>query len=321
MIAMRIHQFGPPTVVQQDRLSLPEPGADQVRIRYEAIGVNFHDCYTRSGLYQVALPHTLGVEGGGTVDAVGPNVEDVKVGDRVACALAGSTYAEYGIAEAARVVPLPADLPVDLAAAVLLQGLTAHYLTHSTFPLQGGHRILVHAAAGGVGLLLVQIAKRIGATVFATVGSKVKADVALAAGADAAIVYTETDFVTELNRLTSGSGVDVVYDSVGQSTFSGSLRCLAQRGLLVSFGQSSGAVEPVAPLELMFRSLYVTRPHLRDYIRTGAELRGRTADVFGWLTAGQLKVKIDGRYPLTHAAEAHRRLESRQSTGKVLLVP
>lgn len=179
----------------------------------------------------------------------------------------------------------------------------------------------MHAAAGGVGLLLVQIAKRKGATVYATAGSKFKAELALAAGADAAIDYTAADFVAEVNRLTDGAGADVVYDSVGRSTFSGSLRCLAQRGLLVSFGQSSGAVEPIAPLELMFRSLYLTRPHLRDYIRTAAELRGRTADLFGWLIAGQLNVTIDSRYPLAQAADAHRRLESRQSVGKVLLIP
>lgn len=321
MIAMRVHRFGGPEVLQRDEVPVPEPGPGQVRVRHEAIGLNYHDTYTRSGLYPVSLPYTPGIEAAGVVDAVGPGVTEVRPGDRVAYALAGATYVEYGLAEAGKLVPLPDGVSTELAAAVLLQGLTAHYLATSTFSLRPGHRVLVHAAAGGTGLLLVQIAKRLGATVYGTVGSRAKADVALAAGADAVILYREVDFVSEVERLTGGEGVHAVYDSVGRATFRGSLRCLAPRGVLVSFGQSSGPVEPIAPLELMNGSLYLTRPHLRDYIRTREELLSRAGDVFGWLAAGELQVRIDSRFALTEAADAHRRLESRQSVGKILLIP
>jgi NADPH:quinone reductase len=240
----------------------------------------------------------------------------------VAYVLGGGTYAEYGVTDAERLVPVPDCLSGEAAAALLLQGLTAHYLATSTFPLRPGHRVLVHAAAGGTGMLLVQIARRMGATVYGTVGSQAKAERALAAGASAVVNYNEQDFVAEVLRLTEGQGVDAVYDSVGKSTFAGSMRCLSPRGCLVSFGQSSGAVEPIAPLTLMDHgSLYLTRPHLRDYIRTRDELLARAADLFNWAAAGDLTVQIDSRYALAEAAEAHRRLESRQSIGKILLVP
>lgn len=318
---MRVHAFGGPEALQRDEVPVPVPGPGQARVRLEAIGLNFHDCYTRSGLYQVPLPYTPGIEAAGVVDAVGPGVTDVHPGARVAYALAAPAYGEYAVAAADRLVPLPPGVSAELAAAMLLQGLTAHYLACSTFPLRPGHRILVHAAAGGTGLLLIQIAKRLGATVYGTAGSRAKADLALAAGADAAVLYNEADFAAEVQRLTGGEGVDAVYDSVGEATFAGSLRCLAPRGTLVSFGQSSGAVSPISPLALINGSLYLTRPHLRDYIRTRAELLGRAADLFGWLAAGELSVRIDSRFALTAAADAHRRLESRQSAGKMLLLP
>jgi NADPH2:quinone reductase len=321
VITMRVHQFGGAEVLQLDEVPVPEPGPGQARVRFEAIGVNFHDCYNRSGLYQAPLPYTPGIEAAGIVDAVGQGVTEVKPGDRVAHAMVSGTYAEFGVVEAARLVPVPAAISSETAAALLLQGLTAHYLACSTFPLRPGHRILVHAAAGGTGLLLVQIAKRMGATVYGTVGSRAKADLALATGADAVILYNEEDFVPEVKRLTGGEGVDAVFDSVGQATFSGSLACLAPRGVLVSFGQSSGAVPPLPPLALMAGSFYLTRPHLKDYIRMREELLSRTNDLFRWATEGDLKVRIDSRFPLTEAAEAHRRLESRQSTGKIILVP
>ncbi|MHB0886395.1 MAG: quinone oxidoreductase family protein [Bacillota bacterium] len=321
MKAIRLHQYGGPEVLQCDEIPIPEPGPGQVRVKFEAIGVNFHDTYTRSGLYQVTLPHTTGIEGAGVVDAVGPSVTEVKVGDRVAHGLAGATGGEYGLADVAKLVPVPAAVSAETAAAVMIQGLTAHYLAGDTFPVQPGHRVLIHAAAGGTGRLLVQIAKRRGATVYGTVGSPEKAELARAAGADEVILYNQTDFVAEVQRLTNGQGVDAVYDSVGQDTFMGSLRSLAPRGMLVSFGQSSGAVAPLPPLALITGSYYLTRPHLKDYTRTREELLRRSTELFEWIAAGQLDVRIDSRYPLTEAAEAHRRLESRRATGKILLLP
>lgn len=320
--AIRVYHQGGPEVLTVEELPVPTPGPGEARVRILSIGLNFVDVYNRSGVYQVPLPFTPGQEAAGVVDAVGEGVTEVRAGDRVAWAQGTATYAEYALAPAWKLVPLPAGVSFEQAAALMLQGLTAHYLTHSTFHLQPGHRVLIHAAAGGVGLLLVQMAKRLGATVYATAGSKAKAALAQQAGADAAIVYTETDFAAEIKRLTGGKGVDCVYDSVGQSTFAGSLQCLRPRGYMVCFGQSSGKVTPFEPGLLMAHgSLFLTRPSLTHYMLDRAELLGRSDDLLRWVGAGQLDVRIDSTFRLEQVADAHRRIESRQSTGKILLQP
>ena len=322
MNAIRIHQYGAAEVLKHEEIATPEPAPGQARVKLEAIGVNFIDIYQRTGLYQNPLPFTLGMEGAGTVDALGANVREVREGERVAYAMEPGSYAEYAVVPAWKLVPLPRNLDARSAATVMLQGMTAHYLTHSTFPLKPGCFVLAHAAAGGVGLLLIQIAKRLGATVFGTASTSDKARTAREAGADEVILYTQSDFAGEIMKLTAGKGVHVVYDSVGQSTFEKSLDCLRPRGYLVLFGQSSG---PVAPLNLGLLaakgSLFVTRPTLLHYAATREELLWRTGDLFNWVQAGELKLRIDKVYPLTEAAEAHRALENRRTTGKVLLTP
>ncbi len=322
MRAIRVHAFGPAEVLRRDEVPVPEPGAGEARVRLEAVGVNFIDVYFRSGQYKSALPFTPGQEGAGVVEAVGEGVADVKVGDRVACTGVLGAYADAQVVPAWRLVPIPEGLGARQAAAVLLQGITAHYLTHSTYPLQAGEVALVHAAAGGVGLLLTQIAKRRGARVIGTVSTEEKAQLARHAGADDVILYTQADFVAEVRRLTGGQGVHVVYDSVGRTTFEGSLNCLRPRGYLVLFGQSSGAVQPIEPQVLGSKgSLFLTRPTIGHYMATRAELLGRTGDLFTWIAAGQLDVRVDATFPLDQAADAHRYLEGRQSKGKVLLIP
>lgn len=322
MQAIRVHTVGGPEALVWEEVPMPQPGPGQARVRMHAVGVNFIDIYHRTGLYPLGTPFTPGQEGAGVVDAVGEGVTEVQVGDRVAFAMHGGAYAEFALVPAWKLVPLPAEISFELGAAIMLQGLTAHYLTHSTFPLRPGHRILVHAAAGGVGLLLVQAAKRLGATVYGTVGSAEKAALIQELGADAAILYTETDFVAEVRRLTGGEGVDAVYDSVGQATFLNSLKCLAPRGYLVSFGQSSGRIPPF-DLQLLSAhgSLFLTRPSLGHYMRTREELTARSRDLFAWVTDQQLAVRIDSTFPLAEAAAAHRRLEARESAGKILLKP
>jgi len=321
MKAIRIHEFGGHEVLRYDDLPLPEPGAGEARVKLAAIGVNFIDIYHRKGQYPGKLPLTLGQEGAGVVDAVDANVTNLKVGDHVAYAGVQGAYAEYAIVPAARLVPVPDDVELDLAAAVMLQGMTAHYLTHNTFPLKPGDTALVHAAAGGVGQLLVQLAKRCGARVIGT-ASAAKLDLARAAGADAVIAYNEEDFEAAARSLTGGRGVDVVYDSVGKTTFDKSLNCLRLRGYMVLFGQSSGPVPPLDPQILNGKgSLFLTRPTLAHYMVTREELLSRTNDLFSWIAAGELKVTIDTTFPLAQAAEAHRYLEGRQTKGKVLLVP
>jgi len=321
MKAIRIHEFGGHEVLRYDDLPLPEPGAGEARVKLAAIGVNFIDIYHRKGQYPGKLPLTLGQEGAGVVDAVDANVTNLKVGDHVAYAGVQGAYAEYAIVPAARLVPVPDDVELDLAAAVMLQGMTAHYLTHNTFPLKPGDTALVHAAAGGVGQLLVQLAKRCGARVIGT-ASAAKLDLARAAGADAVIAYNEEDFEAAARSLTGGKGVDVVYDSVGKTTFDKSLNCLRLRGYMVLFGQSSGPVPPLDPQILNGKgSLFLTRPTLAHYMVTREELLSRTNDLFSWIAAGELKVTIDTTFPLAQAAEAHRYLEGRQTKGKVLLVP
>jgi NADPH2:quinone reductase len=322
MLAIRIHEVGGPEKLRADDIPLPEPKAGEVRIRVEAAGLNFIDTYHRSGLYPVQLPFILGQEAAGVITALGENAAGFKLGDRVATARAAGGYAEQTIAPAIHLVRTPASVDSRQAAAVLAQGITAHFLACDTFPLRPGDTALVHAAAGGVGLLLVQIAKRRGARVIATVGSEDKVPLARGAGADEVIVYTREDFAAAVRRLTAGRGVEVVYDGVGKDTFEGSLNSLRPRGLMVSYGNASGAVPPVAPLVLAQKgSLFLTRPTGAHYTQTPAELQARAADLFRWMESGELKVRVGATFPLTSAAEAHRAIESRRTTGKVLLIP
>jgi NADPH2:quinone reductase len=321
--AIRVRATGGPEVLQVEDIPTPSPQPGEVLIRVEAAGVNFIDIYQRSGAYKIATPFTPGQEAAGTIAAIGAGVSGFALGDRVACYSGGlSAYAEYAIAPADIVVTLPAGVTTAQGAAVLLQGMTAHYLVSTTYPLHPGDTCLVHAAAGGVGLLLCQLAKRRGARVIGTVSTAQKEALARGAGAEEIIRYTEIDFATEVKRLTGGSGVQVVYDSVGKTTFTAGLGCLAPRGMMVLYGQSSGAVEPLDPQVLNQRgSLFLTRPTLGHYVATRAELERRSGDLFRWFLDGTLTVHIDRRFPLTQAAEAHRALASRGTTGKVLLEP
>lgn len=322
MRAIRIHAPGGPDALRVEDIPVPAPGPGQALIRVEAAGVNFIDVYHRTGLYRQNLPLTLGREAGGTVEAVGPGVTTVRQGDRVASETAIGAYAEYALVPADRLVPLPDRVSTRLAAAVMLQGLTAHYLVHTTYPLRHGDACLVHAAAGGVGLLLCQMASRKGARVIATVSTEEKAALAREAGAAEVILYTREEFVPAVRRLTGGAGVRVVYDSVGRTTFLGSLDCLAPRGMLVLYGQSSGPVEPFDPQLLAQRgSLFLTRPTLAHYTAARAELLERAGEVLGDVADGALQVRVGREFPLAQAADAHRELEGRRTTGKVLLVP
>lgn len=322
MKAVRVHQYGGLEALKYDEVPEPEPGEGEARIKVEAVGVNFIDIYHRIGRYQGSLPLTLGQEAAGTVDAVGPGVKEVKPGDRVAFASVQGSYAEYVIAPAWRLISIPDKVGTQDAAAVILQGMTAHYLALSTYPLKKGETALVHAAGGATGQLLVQVAKRCGARVIGTVSSEEKAARAREAGADEIINYAQVDFEAEVKRLTNNAGVDVVYDSVGKDTFDKSLNCLRRRGMMVLYGQSSGSVPPVDPQTLNAKgSLYLTRPFLAHYTADRAELMGRVNDLFQWIAAGELKARVDKTFPLAEAAEAHRYLESRQSKGKILLLP
>ena len=322
MHAVRLHEPGGAEALRYETVPIPRPGAGEARVRVEAAGVNFIDVYKRTGLYKVPLPATLGEEGAGTVTAVGDGVTEVRVGDRVAWASAMGSYAEHAVVPAAKLVPLPAEVSAAEGAALMLQGMTAHYLAASTYPLREGDRCLVHAAAGGVGLLLVQIAKRRGAFVIGTAGSDEKAELARQAGADEVIVYTRQDFVAETRRITGGRGVQVVYDSVGKTTFLPGLDLLVPRGMMVLFGQSSGPVAPLDPQVLNQKgSLFLTRPTLGNYVATREELLWRAGELLAWAAAGELQVRVGAEYPLAEAAEAHRALEGRRTTGKVLLRP
>jgi NADPH:quinone reductase len=322
MKAMRVHKHGGPEVLTLEEIPVPEPKAGEARVKIEAIGVNYIDVYQRTGLYPLQTPFTLGTEGAGIVDAVGPNVTEVKKGERVGYAMIPGSYAEYAIVPAARLVPIPPNIDARTAAALMTQGMTAHYLTHSTYPLKKGETALLHAAAGGVGLLVIQIAKQLGATVIGTVSTEAKAKLAKEMGADHLILYTQSDFLAEVKKLTDGRGVNVVYDSVGQTTFDKSLDCLRPRGYLVLFGQSSGPVPPFDPGKLAAKgSLFLTRPSLAHYTLERSELLQRANEVFNWTATGKLKVRIDKTFPLAEAAEAHRQLEERKTTGKVILLP
>ncbi len=322
MKAIRVHATGGPDVLRYEDVAQPAPGPGQALVKVEAAGVNFIDIYQRRGLYPVPLPFTPGQEAAGTVAAVGPGVADVKPGDRVAYTGVLGAYAEYAVVPAERLVVLPEGMDARQGAAAMLQGMTAHYLACTTYPLKPGDACLVHAAAGGVGLLLCQVAKRRGARVIGTVSTREKAALAREAGADEVILYTEQDFEAEVKRLTRGAGVNVVYDSVGQTTFAKSLNCLAPRGMLVLFGQSSGPVGPFDPQLLSQKgSLFLTRPSLAHYVATRAELLARAQEVLGWIRAGTLKLRIGREFPLAQAAAAHRALEGRETAGKVLLIP
>lgn len=322
MKAIRVHTPGGVEALRYEDVATPTPKAGEALVKIEAVGINFIDIYIRGGLYKNELPLTLGQEGAGVVEAVGPNVSEVQVGDRVAYSGTPGSYAEYAAVPAARLVKIPEGLEARDAAAAMLQGMTAHYLAHTTYPLKSGDTALVHAAAGGVGLLLVQMAKHRGARVFGTVSTEDKAKLAKEAGADEVILYTQEDFESEVKRLTGGRGVQVVYDSVAKTTFEKSLNSLAPRGYMVLYGQSSGPVPAFDLAQLGAKgSLFITRPSLVHYTLTRDELLQRSGDVLGWIRAGQLKLRIDQTYPLKDAAEAHRRLEGRQSTGKLLLVP
>lgn len=322
MQAIRIHELGDPSVLRVENVDVPTPGAGQALVKIEAIGVNFLEVYQRTGVYKTALPATLGGEAAGVVEAVGAGVSGIRRGDRVASINVLGAYAEYALAPADRLVPLPDKVTTRQAAAVLLQGMTAQYLTASTFPLARGQSCLVHAAAGGVGLLLCQVAKRRGARVIGTVSTEEKAALAREAGADDVILYTQSDFEAEVKRLTGGTGVHVVYDSVGRTTFAKGLNCLSRRGMMVLYGQSSGPVEPVDPQILNHRgSLFLTRPALAHYTAERGELFERATEVLEWVADGSLTVRIGRELPLAQAAEAHRELEGRRTTGKVLLIP
>lgn len=322
MKAVRVHQTGGPEVLKYEGVPKPSPGAGQALVRVNAVGVNFVEVYQRSGLYPLTTPFIPGSEAAGIVEQVAGDVTTVKVGQRVASVNFLGAYAEYALAPADRLVVLPEGVTDRIGAAVMLQGTTAHYLTHSTYPLSSGDTCLVHAAAGGVGLLLCQMARRRGARVIGTVSTEQKAALARAAGADEIILYTSQDFVAETKRLTGGAGVQVIYDSVGKTTFLKGFDCLDRRGMMVLYGQSSGPVDPLNPQILNQKgSLFLTRPTLVHYTATRAELLERANAVLGWVADATLKVRIEREFPLAAAAEAHRELESRRTTGKLLLIP
>lgn len=322
MKAIQVKQTGGPNVMELVELPVPEPKANEAVVKLTASGVNFIDVYHREGRYKVALPFIPGQEGAGTVTAVGADVKSVKVGDRVAWSHLLGAYAEYAAVTADKLVPIPAGVSDQQAAAAMLQGTTAQYLAYDTYPLRRGETALIHAAAGGVGLLLVQMAHNIGARVIATVSTAEKARLAREAGADEVILYTQTDFEIETKRITGGKGLDVVYDSVGKTTFEKGLNLLRPRGMMVLFGGSSGPVAPLDPITLTQKgSLFLTRPSLGNYIATREELVARTGAVFGMITSGKLKLRIQHTYPLAEAQRAHRELEGRQTTGKLLLIP
>jgi len=322
MKAIQVKQTGGPEALQLVDLPVPHPKANEAVVKIAASGVNFIDVYLREGRYKAPLPFVAGQEGAGVVTAVGADVKTAKVGDRVAWSGALGSYAEYLAAPAEALVPIPQGVSDQDAAAAMLQGMTAHYLSHDTFPLKRGDTALVHAAAGGVGLLLVQMAHNIGARVIGTVSTEEKAKLARQAGADEVILYTQADFDTETKRLTGGKGVEVVYDGVGKATFEKSLNVLRPRGMLVLYGASSGPVPAVDPMVLSQKgSLYMARTTLAHFTATRDELLARSGVVFGMITAGKLKLRIAHTYPLAEAQQAHRDLEGRKTTGKLLLIP
>jgi NADPH:quinone reductase len=322
MRAIRIQQFGGPEAMGLEELPTPKPGDGQALVRIEGAGVNFIDVYQRTGLYKNPLPYGLGLEGAGVVEAVGGGVTTVRVGDRVAWTGIPGSYATHNVVPADKLVTLPAGVGARAGASAMLQGMTAHYLAHSTYPLKAGDTCVVHAAAGGVGLLLCQMATRAGARVIGTVSTEEKAKLAREAGAHDVILYTRQDFEAEVKRLTGGKGVQVIYDSVGKDTFEKGFNCLAMRGYMVLYGASSGPVGPLDPQVLNAKgSLFLTRPSLFHYTASREELVKRAGDVLGWIQKGELKLRIGATFPLAEAAKAHQDLEGRRTTGKVLLIP
>ena len=321
MHAIQVRQLGGPEVLQYVDLEKPKPKKGEALVQLESIGVNFIDVYHRTGLYKLPLPFTPGSEGAGFVEEVGEGVMEVKKGDRVAYAMARGAYAEYAVVPAEMLVPIPSAVDFKTAAAAMLQGMTAHYLTISTYALKNGDIALVHAAAGGVGGLLVQVAKMRGARVLGTVSTEEKAKIARDDGADEIIRYTEKDFESETMRLTDNKGVNVVYDSVGKTTFDKSLNCVTRRGTLALFGQSSGPVPPVDPARLAKNGIFLTRPSLGHYTADRKELLWRAGEVLSWIGSGRLRLRIDRELPLRDAAEGHRLLEARKAMGKLLLKP
>jgi len=319
--AVRIHAFGDSSVMRYEEIPDPTPKPGEAVVAIEAIGVNFLDVYHRLGIYPIPIPITLGQEGAGVVRSVGEGVTSVKVGDRVAWTGVFGSYAEVNAVPAGRLVLVPDGLQTKQAAAIMLQGITAHYLATSTYPLKSGDAALVHAGAGGVGLLLTQIAKMRGARVITTVSTAEKAALSRAAGADEVILYTQQDFEVEVRRITDGRGVQVVYDSVGQTTFDKSLNSLAPRGMMVLFGQSSGKVDKIYPTVLQKGSFYLTRPTIAHYAAARAELEERSRDLFQWVRDGRLRLRVEFEFPLKDARVAHDALEGRKTTGKVLLIP
>jgi NADPH2:quinone reductase len=322
MRAIRVHEFGGPEAMRLEELPTPKPGDGQALVRIEAAGLNYIDTYQRTGAYKNPLPYGLGLEGAGVVEAVGPGVTTVRAGDRVAWTGVPGSYATHNAVPADRLVTLPAGVDSRAGASAMLQGMTAHYLAHSTYPLKPGDACLVHAAAGGVGLLLCQMARRAGARVIGTVSTEEKANLAREAGAHEVILYSRQDFEAEVKRLTGGKGLQVVYDAVGKDTFDKSLNCLAMRGYMVLYGAASGPVAPLDPQVLNAKgSLFLTRPSLFHYIATRDDLVRRAGEVLGWIQKGELKLRIGATFPLAEAAQAHRDLEGRKTTGKVLLIP
>ena len=321
MKAIRIHQPGGADVLQYEDVGDPQPGAGQALVNVQAVGINFADIYARNGANPANLPAILGQEAAGVVEAVGDGVTEVAVGDTVAyCGIPGA-YAEKQAVPSGRLVKMPDGIDARMGAAAMLQGMTAHYLVYSTYPLKPGDSCLVHAGAGGVGLLLIQMAKHLGAQVITTVSTEAKAQLASGAGADVVINYTQQDFEEETMKATDGKGVNVAYDSVGKDTFHKSLGCTSRRGFLVLYGQASGAVDPVAPQIFNPGSKFLTRPSLVDHTATRDELEWRAGDILDWTKSGQLKLRIEHEFPLAEAAEAQRQLEGRATTGKVLLIP
>ncbi len=322
MKAIVVHEAGGPENLVLEQVPDPEPGPEDVLVEVESAGLNFIDTYHRGGLYPLDFPFTPGIEGAGTVIEIGEDVSDIEVGDKVGWVNALGTYASRQVVPAESAIPIPDDLEVDVAAAVLLQGMTAHYLATDTFPLSRGDNCLIHAGAGGVGLLLTQIARMNDAYIITTVGSREKAELSRAAGADEVIVYTETDFQEVTEDLLGPNEVHVVFDGVGAATFEKGLDVLRPRGMMVTFGNASGPVPEISPLILAGKgSLFLTRPTMAHYVQTRKELLARANDLFDWITAGNLEVRIGGEYPLEQVADAHRALEGRQTTGKVLLHP
>jgi NADPH2:quinone reductase len=320
--AVRVHAFGGPEVLRYEDVEVPRPVGGEAVVKVAASGLNYLDVQYRTGRLKVPTPFVIGSEAGGVVTDVGEGVTEVKPGDRVGYAMSLGSYAEYAVVPAWKLVPLPASLDLEVAAGTMLQGLTAHYLTHSTFVLKPGDTAVVHAAAGGVGSVITQVACILGARVIATAGSEAKAELARQAGAHDVIIYTKQDFEAEVKRLTNGRGVDVVYDSVGKDTFDKSLNCLRPRGMLALFGFSSGLVPPFDPAVLGIKgSLFLTRPGLNQYMATRDELLMRADAIFDWIASGALKIRIGGVFPLSDATTAHKELEARRTTGKILLQP